>query len=45
MQKDIQAYVAYTAARISANWKETQLLDKDRGELVRIDDETRNNFV
>ena len=40
MQKDVQAYIAYTAARISANWKETELLDKECGELVRVDDET-----
>lgn len=39
MQKNVQAYVAYTAARISANWNETELFDKDRGEMVRIEDE------
>lgn len=39
MQKDVQAYVAYTAARINANWKESELLDKNRGERISTGEE------
>lgn len=40
MGNDIRAFVAYTAARISGNWDETKVLNKDSGEQAQIDDKT-----
>jgi len=40
MNKDVQAYIAYTAAQITANWNETVLWDKDRSESVQVGEQS-----
>ena len=38
MQKNIQALIAYTSAQLSSGWQATELIDKEGGERVRIDE-------
>ncbi|PLX93909.1 MAG: hypothetical protein C0621_06455 [Desulfuromonas sp.] len=39
MRREVQAHVAYTAARLSANWNERELLDKEGGAKLLVDPE------
>lgn len=40
MRKEIQAYIAHTAACLTANGNETTIWDKDLGESIQVDEET-----